>query len=186
MAKLLIFSASTRKDSLNQKLATQAADIADELGANVTRLDLKQYPLPIYNGDDEAANGLPENAKKLKELFSEHDGIFIATPEYNRSIPALLKNTIDWISRAEEGESPLMALKGKVIGLGAVSIGPFMGVYSLMHLRMIFTYMGIRVIPQQIGMGNAGDAFDEKGALKEERQQKQLTGVIKALISAID
>lgn len=121
-SKILFLAGSARKDSLNKKLAKVAYELAIEQGADATFIDLKDYPLPIYDADDEVAGGLPENAIKLKALFVEHSGIFIASPEYNSSFSALLKNTIDWISRPHtEKERPLSAFADKVAGLASTS-----------------------------------------------------------------
>src|SRR5438128_1846133 len=105
--RILAFAGSLRNDSYNKKLVQIAAASARRAGAEVTCIDLKDYPLPIYDGDIEAASGIPENGQKLKKLFLEHDGLLIAAPEYNSSISAALKNTIDWVSRPVPGETSL-------------------------------------------------------------------------------
>jgi len=136
MAKLLFFAGSARKDSLNKKLAALAGELASEKGADVTIIDLKDFPMPLYDGDLEEEEGLPENAKRLKKLFIEQDGFFIASPEYNSSFSSLLKNTLDWISRPhEENEASLSAYRGKVAALGAVSPGALGGLRGLVPLR---------------------------------------------------
>ena len=138
MANILFLAGSARKESINKKLARLAATMAEATGADVTLIDLKDYDMPIYNGDLEQENGLPENAKKLKKIFIEHDGFFIASPEYNSSYSALLKNTIDWLSRPhKENELPLTAYKGKVAALGATSPGALGGLRGLVALRML-------------------------------------------------
>jgi NAD(P)H-dependent FMN reductase len=115
MTKLLFLAGSARQDSWNKQLAKEACALAESKGAVVSWVDLKDYPMPLYDGDVESAQGIPENAKKLKALFAQQDGIFIASPEYNGSFSPLLKNTIDWLSRpSEESEAPLIAFKDKV------------------------------------------------------------------------
>lgn len=156
MAKLLFFAGSARKESMNKKLAKLAADMAQEAGAQVTHIDLKDFEMPLYDGDVEAQNGIPENAKKLKQLFVEHDGFFIASPEYNSSMPPLLKNTLDWISRPhEENEASLIAFTGKIAALGAVSPGRLGGLRGLVSLRMMLGNIGVTVVPSQVAVGSS-------------------------------
>ena len=181
MAKLLFFSGSIRKDSFNKKLAYQAYNIArDQFGANCTYIDLKDFEMPIYNGDLEAESGLPENAKKLKKIFCEHDGFLIAAPEYNSSLAPLLKNSLDWISRPQtENEPALIAFKGKIAALTAASPGGFGGLRGLVPLRMMLGNIGVLVIPNQLAIPFAAKAFDEKGNLQDEKQKASLTSVVK-------
>jgi len=179
MAKLLFFAGSTRKESMNKKLAKLAADMAQDAGAQVTHIDLKDFEMPLYDGDVEAQNGIPENAKKLKQLFVEHDGFFIASPEYNSSMPPLLKNTLDWISRPhEENEASLIAFNGKIAALGAVSPGGLGGLRGLVSLRMMLGNIGVTVVPSQVAVGSGFQAFDENEHLKDARQ----AGMLKATI----
>ena len=116
-AKILAFAGSTRSNSFNKRLVRAAAVMAEEAGATVTIVDLRDYPLPLYDGDLEQAEGLPEHAATLYELFKSHDALLISSPEYNSSVSAVLKNTIDWVSRPRDGEQPLEAFSGKVAGL---------------------------------------------------------------------
>lgn len=179
MAKLLFFAGSARKESMNKKLAKLAADVAQDAGAQVTHIDLKDFEMPLYDGDVEAQNGIPENAKKLKQLFVEHDGFFIASPEYNSSISPLLKNTLDWISRPhEENEASLIAFNGKIAALGAVSPGGLGGLRGLVSLRMMLGNIGVTVVPSQVAVGSGFQAFDENEHLKDDRQ----AGMLKATI----
>ncbi|MBL24443.1 MAG: NADPH-dependent FMN reductase [Rhodospirillaceae bacterium] len=167
--KILAFAGSLRDESLNKLLVRAAAKGAEGAGAEVTAIDLKDYPMPIYDGDIEAADGLPENALKLKELFEAHDALLIASPEYNSSISPVLKNTLDWVSRpAAEGETPLSAYNGKVAALVAASPGGLGGLRGLVHLRQILGNINVLVIPDQRAVGSAFDAFDENGDLKDE------------------
>src|ERR1700690_2177036 len=111
--KILAFAGSTRKESFNKKLVKVAADAARAAGAEVTYLDLKDIPMPLYDGDLETEQGLPENAKKFKAMLLAHDGLLISAPEYNSSISGVLKNAIDWASRPAPGEAPLACFAGK-------------------------------------------------------------------------
>lgn len=183
MPKILFFAGSNGGHSINAKLAQQAAKIAADIGADATLLDLKDYELPLYCSDLEAEKGIPDNAVTLKEMFMAHDGVFIASPEYNSSFSPLLKNTIDWISRVRgEGEPMLPAYKGKVYAIGSTSPGALGGIRGLVPLRMLLGNIGITVVPSQIAVGGSGDAFDESGALVNERQLKMLTKVVKELV----
>jgi len=187
MAKVLFLSGSARNDSINKKLAKLAANMAEVAGAEVTFIDLKDYEMPLYNGDLEMEQGLPENAKKLKQVFIENDGFFIASPEYNSSYSALLKNTIDWVSRAhEENETPLMAYNGKVAALGATSPGALGGLRGLVPLRMLLGNIGVTVIPTQIAIGAGFKAFDAEGQLVDEGQAKMLQATIDELLRIAD
>ena len=187
MPKLLFFAGSARAESINKKLANHAAAIAEKAGADATLIDLKDFEMPLYDGDLEAQESLPENAKKLKQLFTEHDGFFIASPEYNSSLSPLLKNTLDWISRPHtENETPLIAFRGKVAALGAVSPGGLGGLRGLVPLRMMLGNIGVTVIPSQVAVGNGFQAFDEDGKLTDERQATMLQSTIDEFIKMAD
>ncbi|CAN0491834.1 unnamed protein product, partial [Phaeothamnion confervicola] len=152
-------------------------------GADVTRISLGDYPMPIYDGDLEAASGPPENARKLKQLMMAHHGVFIASPEYNASVTPLLKNTIDWISRVRErGEPPLAAYKNRVFAIGGASDGPYGALRSLMALRQSLELgCGALVIPDQITVIRASEAFDEMDNLKDERAAGTLKRIAQRL-----
>ncbi len=183
MTKLLFFAGSARKDSYNKKLARIAHQLAKSSGADVTFIDLKDFPMPIYDGDLEDASGLPENAKKLKKLFIEHDGFLIASPEYNSSISPLLKNSLDWISRKETADEPgLVAFTGKVFALVAASPGGFGGLRGLVPLRMMLENVGALVIPTQLAISFVNKAFNDQDELTDENHKKVLTSVVKQLI----
>ncbi len=187
MAKLLFLAGSARKQSINKKLAKLAASVAAEKGAEVTFIDLKNFEMPLYNGDLEDEKGLPENAKRLKQLFIEHDGFFIASPEYNSSFSPLLKNALDWISRVhEENETPLIAYTGKVAALSATSPGGLGGLRGLVALRMMLGNIGVTVIPNQVAIGSGFAAFDDKGNLKDERQTAMLGATVDAFITTAE
>jgi NAD(P)H-dependent FMN reductase len=184
--KILVFAGSTRTNSFNARLAALAVKELTLLDAEVTHLSLLDYPLPIYNGDDETKSGQPENAYKLKRHFMANAGIFIVSPEYNASFTPLLKNTIDWISRVREGaEPPLAAYRGRVFGLGAASNGTYGGLRSLMALRQSLELgCGGLVLPDQIAVREAASAFDERDNLRDERTAKLLKSVLARLVEA--
>lgn len=188
MIKLLFFSGSIRTGSYNTLLSTLAASVARQIGnADVTHIDLRQFEMPLYNGDLEATSGIPDAAKKLKKLFVEHDGIFIASPEYNSSFSPLLKNTLDWISRkSTPDETDLVAFKGKVIALASASPGALGGIRGLLPLRLMLSNMHVLVLPHQLCIASAHTAFDEQGALKEKKYQPMLTTLVQQLIDTTD
>src|ERR1700677_1052133 len=173
--KLLAFAGSTRTDSYNKKLVRIAAEGAQAAGAEVTLIDLRDFPMPLYDGDLEAASGLPENAKKLKQLMIASQGFLISSPEYNSSITPVLKNSIDWASRVEtETEPPLVCYRRKTVCLMSASLGAFGGMRGLVHVRAILGNIGACVMPEQIILPKAYEAFDEKGALKDPVTQKSI------------
>ncbi|HEY9676876.1 MAG TPA: NAD(P)H-dependent oxidoreductase [Drouetiella sp.] len=177
VTKILAFAGSGRKDSFNKKLVKVAAEGAREAGAEVTVIDLADYPMPIYDGDLESSEGLPENAKKLKQIFLEHQGLLVASPEYNSSISPLLKNAIDWVSRPEPGQPPLVCYDMKVVGLMAASPGLLGGLRGLVTVRSIFGSIKCTVIPEQVAVSKAGDAFNADGTLKDEKQSASVKNI---------
>ena len=175
--KILAFAGSTRRDSWNKKLLHIAIQSARSAGAQVTLIDLKDFPLPLYDGDLEATAGVPENALKLKELFKSHQGLLLACPEYNSSITAVLKNTLDWVSRPVPDEPPLAAFKGKVVTLISASPGALGGLRGLVHVRAILGNIGCIVLPDQQAVSKASTAFNDAGSLKDEAMQKRIDGL---------
>lgn len=172
--KLLAFAGSLRTASLNKKLVAVAAQGAREAGAQVTLLDLRDLQMPMYDGDDEAAHGLPDNARAFKRLLMEHQGVLISTPEYNSQFPAVLKNAIDWASRREGDEKPLVAFGGKVAGVMSASPGAMAGLRGQALLRSQLAYLGMVIVPARIGVGRAADAFDDEGGLKDGKQRQSV------------
>lgn len=172
-AKILAFAGSARQDSYNKKLVKIAVEGAKAAGAEVTYLDFRDLPLPLYDEDLEETEGLPENALKLKAMMKAHQGFLIACPEYNSSITPLLKNAIDWASRPEPGEPPLalVCFKEKVAVLMSASPGGLGGLRGLSHVRSILSSIGVLVLPAQKAIGSAYQAFDENDNLKDESQQ---------------
>ncbi|WP_174234444.1 NADPH-dependent FMN reductase [Sulfitobacter sp. SK012] len=184
MPKLLMFAGSARTASTNKQLAALAASMAQKADVEVTLIDLKDFGMPIYDGDLEGDAGLPENAKRLKLLFVEHDGVFIASPEYNSSFSPLLKNALDWISRPHtENEPSLWAYSGKVAALGSVAPGALGGLRGLVPLRMMLGNIGVTVVPNQVAISNGFNAFDDAGSLKDERQSQMLSATVEQLIA---
>jgi len=176
--KILAFAGSLRKDSFNKKLVRLAAQAARDAGAEVTVVDLNDFPLPLFDQDLEAAEGMPEPGRKLKQLFLDHDGLLIASPEYNSSITAPLKNALDWVSRpTQPGEPGVAAYVGKTAAIIAASPGALGGLRGLVHLRSILGNIQVLVLPDQIAIAKANEAFTEDGTLKDPKQQTTVTGI---------
>lgn len=178
--RIIVCSGSVRGGSHNTKLAALVAKRLSILDADVTHLSFKDYPLPIYDGDHEADNGVPEQAKRLHRLFVGHDGVFLACPEYNAGVTPLLKNTLDWISRVKEPGEPY---RNKVFALGAASPGGFGGLRGLIGMRTILEVgLGALVLPQMVSIPKASAAFDDKDDLAEDRVSGQLDKLVGALL----
>lgn len=182
MTKILAFSGSTRRHSYNQAVVECAAQAAKDAGAEVTVINLADYAMPIFNEDEEAEYGIPERAQAFKQLMIEHDGILIASPEYNSSYPAVLKNAIDWASRKAGDEPVLAAYKQKVVGLMAASPGALGGMRVLVVLRMLMQNLSCIVAPAQVAVGNVADKLDESGAISDEKTKKQLANLAKQVV----
>jgi NAD(P)H-dependent FMN reductase len=183
MLKIVAFAGSLRTGSFNKKLLAIAVDAARAAGAEVTVVDLRELALPLFDQDLEDASGLPEGAKRFKALLRASDAFLIASPEYNGSITAPLKNAIDWASREESDDEPsLVAFDGKVAALLAASPGGVGGMRSLMTLRAILAHIGVVVLPDQVTIPAAHQAFDDAGQLKDERKAKQVAQLAHALV----
>lgn len=180
--RVLAFAGSARKDSLNKRLVRVAAGVARDAGAQVTLLDLDDFEMPVYHGDHEAAGGLPPAAQRLREAFLAHDALLISSPENNASVPAALKNAIDWVSRPHAGQNGLVPYQGKVAALLAASPGALGGLRGLQHLRAILQTLGVLVITEQFALPRAHEAFDADGALAEPRQRASVEGVVRRLV----
>jgi chromate reductase, NAD(P)H dehydrogenase (quinone) len=181
--KILIFAGSARKDSLNKKLAKLAADEVSVVGAEASLVDLKDFPMPLYDGDLEAESGLPPEAKKFKELLKSSHAFIIASPEYNSSISPLLKNVLDWASRKENGEAPLEAFSGKVAAIMSASPGGLGGIRGLVQLRAMLENIQVMVIPDQVTISMAHDLFLEDGKIKDSKKHDQIKQVASKLVS---
>lgn len=184
--RLLFFAGSQRQASLNKRLARLGHAIAEANGIPSTFADLGDYPMPLYDGDLEAAEGPPENAKKLKHLMGLHTGVFIACPEYNSSISPLLKNTLDWVSRIrEEDESANEVFKTRVFALGSASPGGMGGLRGLNTVRQVLELgLGALVLPEQFAIPRATEAFDDHGHLKNKESQETFKALIQKLARA--
>lgn len=175
MPKLLVFSGSIRRASLNRVLASALADAARSSGADVTLLDLADHPLPLYNGDLEEDEGLPPAVPGLKQLFRESDALVIASPEYNSAFSPLLKNTIDWCSRAEsDDEPPLDAFRGKTALLAAASPSPLGGLRGLYALRDLMQNIGVTVHPDLLAVRSAHEVVDEDGRITDGKWSEKI------------
>jgi chromate reductase len=179
-AKILAFAGSLRKESYNKKLVKVAAHAARNHGAEVTLIDLKDFPLPIFDEDIEA-QGLPENARKLKDLFLANNALLLSCPEYNSSITAVLKNTIDWVSRPVTGEPGLNCFDGKIAALISASPGALGGLRGLVTVRSILSNIKVTVLPDQFALNNASTAFDSDNFLKDPKQLATVDSLTKKL-----
>ncbi len=174
--KILAFSGSLREGSFNHRLVEVAAKGARAAGAEVTVIRLREFGLPVFDEDLEK-KGTPDAVKRLKDLFRAHHGLLIASPEYNSSVTAALKNTIDWVSRPEEGQPPLSCFADKVAGLIAASPGALGGLRGLVHLRAILGNIQVTVLPDQFALAKAHEAFGDDGAIKDAKAQAVVEGI---------
>jgi len=181
--RILVFAGSLRTGAYSIRTADAATKELAEQGAEVTRISLGDYPLPLVNQDLEKERGIPENAMKLGRLIAAHDGFLIASPEYNASIPPLVKNTIDWVSRIRnDGGRTFNPYRGKVAALCSSSEGNLGGIRCLYHLRAVLMNCQVEIITPQCSVSRAHEAFDENGDLKEERLRKTMQNVCSTLI----
>lgn len=181
--RILVFAGSIRTGAFSASTADAATKELALQGADVTRISLADYPLPLMDEDLEKEKGIPENALKLARQIAAHDGLLIASPEYNASIPPLLKNTLDWVSRVRrDGGQPLRPYNGKVAALCSSSDGNFAGIRGLYHLRAVLMACQVEVVTPQCSVARAGEAFDEEGQFREERLRRQMETVCRALI----
>ncbi len=169
--KILAFAGSTRTGSFNKKLVQVAVAGARAAGAEVTSVDLRDLPMPLYDGDLEANEGIPANAQKFKALMLAHQGLLISAPEYNSGITGVLKNAIDWASRSAAGEAPLACFVGKTAALMSASPGGLGGLRGLVHVRSILSNIHVLVLPDQVAVPRAHGAFNPDGTLKDPKQQ---------------
>lgn len=180
--RILAFAGSAREGSWNKRLVRVAARAATQSGAEVTLIDLQDFPMPLYHGDLEAKEGVPASARKLKALFMEHESFLVSSPENNTSLSALLKNTIDWLSRPDGSADKRAAFQGKPVALLSASPGYFGGVRHLPHLAEILQNLEMLVLPEPFSLARAHEAFAADGSLKDPRAQAQVAGLVRRLI----
>ena len=185
-AKIIAFAGSTRKESNNKKLVKIAAEGAKEANAEVIYIDLEDYALPLFDEDLEKREGLPENGRKLKDLFLENNGLLISSPEYNSSFSGVFKNTIDWLSRPVEGFPPLECFADKVAVLMAASPGSLGGLRGLVHVRSLLGNIKVTVLPDQIALISAGSAFENETTLKDAKMHDRIKELGKKLTETIN
>lgn len=175
--KILALAGSARPGSFNRALLRIAVEGARAAGAEVTEIDLRDYPLAVYDAEIEAARGLPANVRALKRLFFAHDGLLIASPEYNSSFTPLMKNTIDWVSRPAPGEKACAAFAGKSAVLMAASPGALGGLRGLAHLRQVLGNIGVIVLPEQRAISSANTALTPEGKLADTKAHDAITAL---------
>lgn len=180
--RVLAFSGSNRGASFNDRLVGVAADAAEGAGAAVTRLRLADLPIPLFSEDLEAESGMPENARVFKQHLIDHHAFLISCPEYNSSITPALKNALDWASRRQGEEASMIAYRGKVAGLLAASPGALGGLRGLVTVRSILSNIGVHVIPEQVAVSSAFEAFAEDGTLRDEGSARRVAGVVTSLV----
>ena len=184
--KILAFAGSLREHSYSKRVVRTAMKGASDAGADVTFIDLRDYPMPIYNEDDQKKDGFSENALKLQKLLAEHDGFLIASPEYNASLPAALKNAIDWVSRASDEYKMGEVFKGKAAAIMTESPGAFGGIRCLGHLRDVLTILLVNVLPSEIAVAGVGKMFDGDGAeMIDEKMKKTLEDLGASLVDIL-
>lgn len=182
--RILVIPGSLRTGSLNAKLAAVAVDGLVRADADVTRISLGDFPLPIYDGDLETNSGVPKQALNLKRMISAHHGVLIVTPEYNASLPPLLKNAIDWISRVEDThESRGQVFRERPFAIAAASGGRLGGTRCLQALRLVLSACRATVIPNQLTLAFANEAYDEMDRLKHTADKDAMQAMVRQLIS---
>ena len=181
--KILVIPGSLRTGSLNAKLAAVVAHQFAQAGAEVTRLSLSDFPLPIYDGDLQTRSGVPKNAVDLKRMIGAHHGVLFITPEYNSSVPPLLKNTIDWVSRVQDAhESRGQVFRGRAFAVAGASHSRLGGARALAALRLILSACQALVIPNQLALAFAEEAYDDMDRLKRPPDIEALGALVRQLI----
>jgi chromate reductase, NAD(P)H dehydrogenase (quinone) len=181
--KILVIPGSLRTGSLNARLAAAAAHEFALAGVEVARISLEDFPLPIYDGDLQTKSGVPKNAVNLKRMMAAHHGVLIVTPEYNSSVPALVKNTIDWVSRVQDAhETRGQVFRERPFAIAAASEGRLGGTRALAALRLILSACQASVIPSQLALSFAGEAYDDMDRLKHPADTESLKALARQLI----
>lgn len=183
--RVLALAGSTRSGSYNKKLIRIAAAAAQAAGAEVTLIDLRDLPMPLMDEDLEEREGIPEHARKLKALMKSHHGLLLACPEYNSSISGVLKNAIDWASRPMDGEKPLECFAGKVAALLSASPGALGGLRGLVTVRSILGNLQVLVLPDQVAVSKAHEAFAEDGSLRDPKRAAAVKSVAAKLVDTL-
>jgi chromate reductase, NAD(P)H dehydrogenase (quinone) len=183
--RILVWAGSTRRNSIHRAVALQAVQALQNAGLEATFADLRDYPMPIYDGDLEDEQGVPPAAKTLKDMARHSDAFLIASPEYNGGYPAVLKNAIDWISRPEPGDRPLEVFREKLAAIAGASPGAGGGRRGLRQLRDLLEGMRVTVIPQELSIPRAAEAFDEAGRLVRPEDIEGLEALAGGLASAL-
>jgi NAD(P)H-dependent FMN reductase len=181
--KILVIPGSLRTGSLNAKLAAVAAHQFAQAGVEVTRLSLADFPLPIYDGDLQTRSGVPKNAVDLKRMIGAHHGVLIVTPEYNSSVPALLKNAIDWVSRVQDThESRGQVFRERAFAVAGASHSRLGSSRALAALRLILSACHALVIPNQLALAFADEAYDDRDRLKHPPDIEAMAAMVRQLI----
>jgi chromate reductase, NAD(P)H dehydrogenase (quinone) len=183
--KILAFAGSLREHSYSKRIVKTAIKGAENSGAEVTYIDLRDFPMPIYNADDHEQNGFDENALKLQRLLMEHNGFLIASPEYNGSLSGALKNAIDWTSRPNDEFKMGEVFSGKVCAIMTESPGAFGGLRCLGHLRSIFSILGVNVLPSEIAVSKVHEMFDGNDETMTDEKMKNLLENLGASLVAV-
>lgn len=183
--RIVALAGSLRKESYNKRLIKIAAVAAQAAGADLTHLDLRDFPLPLFDEDLEAQEGPPFNAQKLKAIFRAQEGFLFACPEYNSSVTGVFKNVIDWVSRPAPGDPPLVAFTDKVAGLMSASPGALGGLRGLVHVRAILGNINVLVLPDQVAIPRAFEAFQADGMLKDAKQQAAVQALAQRVAATI-
>lgn len=179
-ASILVFAGSSRRESLNKKLAQTAAQTLQQQGGIAMFIDLADFNIPLYHGDLEAEHGIPAEVQRLQNLLAQHQGLLIVSPEYNGMPTPLLLNTLDWLSRGSQG---LSNFSGKPVALLSASPGGLGGLRSLWSMRQFLSNLGLLVLANQLAVGAAQDAFNDQGLLNNPRQQDSLSQMTQQLLS---
>jgi chromate reductase len=181
--KILVIPGSLRTGSLNARLAAAAAYEFAQAGVEVTRISLADFPLPIFDGDLQVKSGVPKNAVNLKRMIGAHQGVLMVTPEYNSSLPPLVKNAIDWVTRVQDGgEARGQVFRERTFAIAAASESRLGGARSLAALRLILTACHATVIPNQLALSFAGQAYDDMDRLKHPADIAALDAMVRQLI----
>jgi chromate reductase len=183
--KVLAFAGSTRKESVNKRLARIALQAAKKAGAETTFVDLQDFNIPLYCDDLVTKQGIPEGVLEFKQLLNSHNGFFIASPEYNGSLTGVLKNAIDWATIKADGEERMSCWNGKIAGLVSASPGGLGGIRGLHHLRTILAGIGTFVLPNHLAVGNSTENLQNEKQITDEKLQLQLESLTHEMVRVI-